>query len=436
MSWQGKDEKELLLKEDSLLKDKIPSPTGTGLAPSVTTNTTNTLKDTVNTSTTNTTTGGTSATAPKFEYAPYQDPEVVTQAFAQIEQYMANQPGEWEGGAYSDMLKDIYNQIMNREKFSYDLNGDALYQQYKDKYIQQGKMAMMDTMGQAQAMTGGYGNSYAQSVGQQAYQSSLQNLNDIVPELYQLALNQYNQEGQELYNQAALLGQQEDREYGIHRDKVSDYWTNLNYMTEDARYKAQDAYSKWADKTSMDYENFWNTTNFNYQAGQDALDESWRQKEYALALAQASSSGSGGGGGNGGSGNTGDSGTDFQKATFSRVDENGNYVFYIDGKERTYAPGVNPYTGTKNSDVKKGTFGNGYKPNNINGEKLKESGITDVVNGVTQNVYKTPDGKLWIWDGTKNKYLEYDDGSKPSGIVKNSSVASDKKVNKIQYMLN
>ena len=400
----------------------VASKQNTGVT---TTNTTsanaNTTTATTNTKTTGTAGGTTTTTqAPKFEYEAYQDPEVVKQAFAQIEQYMANQPGKWEGGTYSDMLKDIYNQIMNREKFSYDLNGDALYQQYKDKYIQQGKMAMMDTMGQAQAMTGGYGNSYAQSVGQQAYQSSLQNLNDIVPELYQLALNQYNQEGQELYDQAALLGQQEDREYGIHRDEVSDYWTNLNYLTEDAKYKAQDAYSKWADKTSMDYDNFWNTTNFNYQTEQDALAESWRKKEFDLALEefawekeQAALAAAGGGGGDGNTGgNTGDGGNTFQKAIFSRVDENGNYVFYIDGKERTYAPGVNPYTGTKNSDCKNGTFSNGYQPDNINGQKLSKSGITDVVNGVTQNVWKTPDGKLWIWDGTQNKYLEYDDGSK------------------------
>jgi hypothetical protein len=47
------------------------------------------------------------------------------------------------------------NEILNRKDFSYDLNGDMLYQQYKDNYINQGKMAMMDTMGQASAMTGG-----------------------------------------------------------------------------------------------------------------------------------------------------------------------------------------------------------------------------------------------------------------------------------------
>ena len=69
---------------------------------------------------------------------------------------------------YRDQIQGLYDQIANRKDFTYDVNADAMYQQLKDQYVQGGRMAMMDTMGQAQAMTGGYGNSYAQGVGQQA----------------------------------------------------------------------------------------------------------------------------------------------------------------------------------------------------------------------------------------------------------------------------
>lgn len=61
-------------------------------------------------------------------------------------------------------------------------------------------------------MTGGYGNSYAASVGNQAYQASLQDLNDVIPELYQLALDRHNMGKQDLYNQYGLLGSEYDRE--------------------------------------------------------------------------------------------------------------------------------------------------------------------------------------------------------------------------------
>ena len=80
------------------------------------------------------------------------------------------------GSEWADQLKTITDDILTRKKFTYDLNGDALYQQYKDKFIRQGKLAMGDAIGQASAMTGGYGNSWAQSVGQQAFQNQLQNL--------------------------------------------------------------------------------------------------------------------------------------------------------------------------------------------------------------------------------------------------------------------
>ena len=360
-----------------------------------------------------------------YQYADYQESDTVRQAEAMLNEQLANKPGEYQS-AWQQQLNDAINKILNREKFSYDLNGDALYQQYKDKYIQQGKMAMMDTMGQAQAMTGGYGNSYAQSVGQQAYQSHLQELNDIVPELYQMAYDQYAQEGQDMYNQAALMAQQEDRDYGRYQDAMNAWQAERDYLA--GRYDSERDYDygKYTDERDFGYGAYIDDRNYQYQQEQDAIEAERWQKEFeeaqrqyneqmgltkeqwAWEKAQAAAGGNGDGNGNGG-----DTGDDFKQAVFSRVDDNGNYVFYIDGKERTYAPGVNPYTGTKNSDAKYGTFTNGYQPNNIKGQKLSKSGITDVVNGVTQNVWKTPDGKLWIWDGTKNKYLEYDDGSEP-----------------------
>ena len=43
---------------------------------------------------------------------------------------------------WQDQLRETANKILNREKFSYDMNGDALAQQYKNQYTQQGKQAI------------------------------------------------------------------------------------------------------------------------------------------------------------------------------------------------------------------------------------------------------------------------------------------------------
>lgn len=105
---------------------------------------------------------------------------------------------------YVDQLNSLYDQIMNRKPFQYDLNGDLLYRQMADQYTQLGQQAMRDTIGQAAALTGGYGNSYAQSVGNQAYQQYLTALNEQVPSLYDRALNAYMTQGDQLLQQYQL----------------------------------------------------------------------------------------------------------------------------------------------------------------------------------------------------------------------------------------
>ena len=204
-----------------------------------------------------------------FTYDPYAESDTVAQARDILDQYIGNKPGEYQP-TWQPQIDDIINRILNREEFSYDLNGDALYQQYKDQYTTQGQMAMMDTMGQAAAMTGGYGNSYAQSVGQQAYQGYLQQLNDKVPELYQLALSQYNQEGQDLKDQASILNDLEQQAYGRYRDDVSDYYDMLQYYTGRYDTLAQKDYSEWRDRVGIDFDIHTANQSYGYQAKQDA----------------------------------------------------------------------------------------------------------------------------------------------------------------------
>lgn len=171
-------------------------------------------------------------------------------------------------GTFDQKLKDIYDKIMNRDKFSYDLNGDALYQQYKDQYTTQGKQAMMDTLGQAYALTGGYGNSYAQTVGQQTYQGYLQGLNDKIPELYSLALDKYNRDGQDLLNQYSMIGDMADAEYSRYQDELNKYWQNLTYQKQ----LADDAYNKGYQNWYQSYQMGVDADNAAYQKQQDAYN--------------------------------------------------------------------------------------------------------------------------------------------------------------------
>lgn len=95
-------------------------------------------------------------------------------------------------------LERLYAAITGRPALSYDPASDPVYNSYAQSYQRRGRLAMRDTMGQAAALTGGYGSSYAQSVGQQQYDSYLQSLGEALPELYGMAWQRYNAEGDAL----------------------------------------------------------------------------------------------------------------------------------------------------------------------------------------------------------------------------------------------
>lgn len=154
-----------------------------------------------------------------------QEPTLADTVAATREKYdslAANPPEDFvfDKQAVHDLAEQAYQ---NREDFSYDPSADALYQQYKDRYTAAGRLAMEDTMGKAAAMTGGYGNSYAQTAGQQAYQGYLQQLNDRVPELYQLAYNKYADEQDEAYQKYAALSAERERAYNRYQDTLDRY---------------------------------------------------------------------------------------------------------------------------------------------------------------------------------------------------------------------
>lgn len=153
--------------------------------------------------------------------------------------------------SYESQLNDLYNSIVNREKFAYDINADALYQQYKEQYANMGKLAMRDTMGQAAALTGGYGSTYGQAVGQQQYNAYLQQLNDVVPELYGMAYGMYQDEGNALMNQYGMLGDMAADEYGKYQDSMNNYWQDVSYQQGLADDAYNRGYQQWSDQYAM-----------------------------------------------------------------------------------------------------------------------------------------------------------------------------------------
>jgi len=211
----------------------------------------------------------------------YTESQAVKDSSEAVKKWEVDKPGEYKG-SYQEQIDTLLNQILNGEKFSYDVNADALYNQYKDKYIKQGQQAMQDTMGQAAALTGGYGSSYATTAGSQAYQSYLEQLNDIVPQLQEAAYKRYLQEKSGEREALSLLKNFDEMEYARHRDSVSDYWQEGEYLWDKLSDMSDDEWNKFLESSSQfnidrDYE--YKLSEFDYRKAMDALSQENQQQK-------------------------------------------------------------------------------------------------------------------------------------------------------------
>ena len=186
-----------------------------------------------------------------------------------LENKFANSGMPTYNDKYRGYIDQLWQQIATRQPFEYDVNKDALFQQYKDMYMQQGDLAMRDTMGQAAAMTGGYGNSYATTAGNQAYNAYLQQINSMAPEFYANARSEYDSETNDLYNRLAIAQSLDEAEFARYQNDLNNYFTNQGLGAENTQLKAENAALKEAvDNAAKD-------TGYKFNTGEY---EEWEAK--------------------------------------------------------------------------------------------------------------------------------------------------------------
>ena len=224
--------------------------------------------------------------------------ELVTAPGAQVSQDYSNTMAALKesefalpefSSSYDDQITELYNKIVSREAFKYDPMSDSLYGQYREQYARMGQMAMRDSMGKAAALTGGYGSSYAQKVGQQEYDEYLQKLGEVMPELYAAAYQRYKDQGEALESQYQRLTALEKDEYDRYRDQVED--EKYQQGMEADREKADN------DRKDKNYDRLVELiTKAGYTPSQEELEQSGMTQEQAEAYLRRYS-GNGGGSG-------------------------------------------------------------------------------------------------------------------------------------------
>ena len=64
------------------------------------------------------------------------------------------------------------------------MNSDPLYMSYRDRYAREGRLAMKNTMGQAAALTGGYGSLIRRRWVREQYGAYLEKLGNVMPQFH------------------------------------------------------------------------------------------------------------------------------------------------------------------------------------------------------------------------------------------------------------
>ena len=176
----------------------------------------------------------------------YQPGAAAQSVQQQLQQLQANKPGGYTS-QYDGQLQSILAEIQGQKPFQYSFSGDALFNSLKDIWTEQARQASMGAQAQAAALTGGYGNSAAQMAGSQAYQQNILPLYDKATELARLAYDVHQGEQADKYNQLSALLNLDQKDYGRHRDTVTDFKDERDYLT--GRYDTEEerAYDRYKD---------------------------------------------------------------------------------------------------------------------------------------------------------------------------------------------
>ncbi len=241
-----------------------------------------------------------------FDYDDFETSALTDRYMTRMKETEDAKPAAYQS-MYESTINEILDTIKNRQAFNAndDANYQALYDQYAERYKANAERAMNDAMASANAATGGYGSTYGQVAGQQAYDRTMEGLNDQNLALMNLAYQIYEGDRANDYNMLGAYQGQDNTMYGRYRDDVND-WQNdrayyagqyqQNYANDRSAYDTDRsfAYNQYRDNVA-DWENdrsynsgqYWNSYGADYTASQDEIKRDDANYQDALSQAMA-----------------------------------------------------------------------------------------------------------------------------------------------------
>ena len=196
-----------------------------------------------------------------------------------IEDYVQENPKEEFESKYDPQIDALLNEILNRDDFSYDAMNDPLYQQYAAMYQREGDRAMKETLAEAAASAGGM-NTYAITAAQQANSYYNSQLNDRIPELYQLAYDMYLNDKESKVQDLGILQNMDTTQYNRYRDTISDWYNDKNFAynayqnaVQQGNWQTNFDYNAMLDNRNWNNDQYWANKEWNY-------NDMWTNKEW------------------------------------------------------------------------------------------------------------------------------------------------------------
>lgn len=195
-----------------------------------------------------------------------------------LDKFNEGRPDDYSN-PYKNEIDYLLKQILNRDDFSYDANSDPLYQQYADMYRREGDRAMNETMAEAAASAGGM-NTYAITAAQQAANNYASQLNDRIPELYQLAYQMYLQDKESKVQDLGILQNMDATQYNRYRDTMTDWKDDRNFAlgvyndaVQQGNWNKTFDYNAMVGNRDFGYTDYWANKEFDY-------NDEWKNKEW------------------------------------------------------------------------------------------------------------------------------------------------------------
>lgn len=206
---------------------------------------------------------------------------------------------------YDDTIQDLIGQMLERPDFSYDPSTDPLWQNYRKQYTREGQRATADTLGAASAASGGIPSSYATTAAGQAGNYYAAQMTDMLPQLQQLAYDQYRNEYEMLLGDLSAVSGAEQMDYNKYQDRLNQYNADrnfgygqfldeLNAQNQRRENELSEAIMKaeWGDYSGLSGKG-WDVSNipyereWNYQTQQDQVDRAFQRWQLTGVLSEA-----------------------------------------------------------------------------------------------------------------------------------------------------